>query len=82
MWLEDCDFEFMIEKRNSNFFSFGTPPRTNGASGEKIQKIGKKLTRCQKFSFFQRNWHLIHLRLVKKVQDQFMFCKTMTVKNV
>ena len=68
MWLEECDFEFMIEKRNSNFFSFETPPGTNGASGKKIQKIGKKLTRCQKFSFFQRNLHLINLRLVLKVQ--------------
>ena len=79
MWLEDCDFEFMIEKRNSNFFSFETPPGTNGSSGKKLQTIDKKLTRCQKFSFFQRNWPLILLRLVKKVQDQIMFCKTMTV---
>ena len=25
MWLKECDFEFMIKKKNSNFFSFGTP---------------------------------------------------------
>ena len=80
MWLEECDFDFMIEKKNSNFFSFETPPGTNGANGKIIQNIGKKLTRCQKISFLvQKNWPLIHLRLVIKWQDQIMFCKTMTV---
>ena len=41
MWLEKCDFDFLLEKKNSNFFSFETPPGTNGASGKIIQKIAK-----------------------------------------
>ena len=36
MWLEECDFEFMVGNKHSNFSSFETPPGEIGDSEIKI----------------------------------------------